>query len=76
MGQIKAWIDNEEEAKAVLMSRKATLAFDFARDPKLNDRKFYTLTVKGVPIVRAGTTKEGAGVIAWESNVPDPPLPP
>ncbi len=71
MSQIKAWIDTEEEAKAVLMSRKATLSFDFARDPSLKDHKVYTLTVKGVPIVRAGKTKEGDGVIAWESNVPD-----
>ena len=29
MSQIKAWIDTEEEAKAVLMSRKASLSFDF-----------------------------------------------
>ena len=71
MSQIKAWIDTEEEAKAVLMSRKATLSFDFARDPSLKDHKVYTLTVKGVPVVRAGKTKEGDGVIAWESNVPD-----
>ena len=71
MSQIKAWIDTEEEAKAILMSRKATLSFDFARDPSLKDHKLYTLTVRGVPIVRAGTTKEGAGIIAFESNVPD-----
>ena len=71
MSQVKTWLDTEQEAKAVLMSRKATLSFDFARDPSLKDHKVYTLTVKGVPIVRAGKTKEGDGVIAWESNVPD-----
>ena len=71
LSQVKTWLDTQEEAKAVLMSRKATLSFDFARDPNMNNHKVYTLTVKGVPIVRAGTTKEGAGVIAFESNVPD-----
>ena len=66
--QISTWLDVDEQARAILMSRKAELAFGFARDPSLGNRKVYTLTIKGVPILRAGKTKEGAGVIAFDSS--------
>ncbi len=69
--QIRTWLDVDEQARAILMSRKGELAFDFARDPSLGNRKVYILTIKGVPILRAGKTKEGAGVIAFDSGSPD-----
>ena len=69
--QIRTWLDVDEQARAILMSRKGELAFGFARDPSLGNRKVYTLTIKGVPILRAGKTKEGAGIIAFDSGGPD-----
>ena len=69
--QIRTWLDVDEQARAILLSRKGELAFGFARDPSLGNRKVYTLTIKGVPILRAGKTKEGAGVIAFDSGGPD-----
>lgn len=69
--QIRTWLDVDEQARAILMSRKGELAFGFSRDPSLGNRKVYTLTIKGVPILRAGKTKEGAGVIAFDSGGPD-----
>ena len=69
--QIRTWLDVDEQARAILMSRKAELAFGFARDPSLGNRKVYTLTIKGVSILRAGKTKEGAGIIAFDSGGPD-----
>ncbi len=69
--QIHTWLDVDEQARAILMSRKGELAFGFARDPSLGNRKVYILTIKGVPILRAGKTKEGAGVIAFDAGGPD-----
>ena len=69
--QIRTWLDVDEQARAILMSQKGELTFGFARDPSLGNRKVYTLTVKGVPILRAGKTREGAGVIAFDSGGPD-----
>lgn len=69
--QVRTWLDVDEQARAILMSRKAELAFGFARDPSLGNRKVYTLTIKGAPILRAGKTKEGAGVIAFDASGPD-----
>ena len=69
--RIRTWLDVDEQARAILMSRKGELAFGFARDPSLGNRKVYTLTIRGVPILRAGKTKEGAGVIAFDSGGPD-----
>ena len=69
--QIRTWLDVDEQARAILMSRKGELTFGFARDPSLGNRKVYTLTIKGVTILRAGKTREGAGVIAFDSGGPD-----
>lgn len=61
---LKTWLGVEEEAKAILMSRKAQLVFDLSIDP-VTHNKVYSLSVKGTKIDKAFVDPNGTGVIQF-----------
>lgn len=63
---LKTWLDVNEQAKAILMSRRGRLGFDLRTDA--SGRKFYSLTVSGTKVEKAYIAPDGNGTIEFTAQ--------